>query len=159
MGNKDGKSGNKVATSPRPTPVGQRDGATGYVAGRGTATCSVMFPYEKWKVYRLALELCEIVTELSTIRVRGCASDLEQLRRATSSVLYNIGEGALHQKKGKKLESYRIALASAGECNAALTVLHRVHPKRRLIEHARSLCDHIAALLTNLIASVDRRYT
>jgi four helix bundle protein len=117
-----------------------------------------MFPYEKWKVYRLALELREIAAELSAIRVRGCASDLDQLRRAASSVVLNLGEGALHQSKGRKLESYRTALASAGEYNAALTFLHGPHPKRLLIEHGRHVCHHTAALLTNLIASVDRRY-
>ena len=125
---------------------------------RSVRQCWNMFPYEKWKVYRLALELRDIAAELSTVRVRGCASDLDHLRRAASSVLLNIAEGASHQLKGKKLDFYRTALGSSGEYNAALTFLHGPHPNRRLIEHARSLADQMAALITNLIASVERHY-
>ena len=118
---------------------------------------AVMFVYEKWKVYRLALELRDIVAELSKSRVRGSASDYDQLRRAASSVILNLAEGALHQSKGKKIEFYRVALGSVGECNAAFTLLQRTHKERRLIQYARGVCDHTAALITNLIASVERR--
>jgi four helix bundle protein len=128
------------------------------VVRRIIGQCWSMFPDEKWKVYRLALELREIAAELSTVRVRGCASDLDHLRRAASSVLLNIAEGSLYPLKGKKLDFYRTARASTGEYNAALMVLEGPHPKRRLIEHARDTSDHTAALITNLIASVERHY-
>jgi four helix bundle protein len=104
-----------------------------------------MFPYEKWKVYRLALELRDSAAELSRVRVPGCAKDMDQLRRAASSVVYNLAEGALHQQKGKKLDFYRTALGSAGESNAALTFLHGHHSNRRLIVRGREIAEHIAA--------------
>ena len=54
----------------------------------------------------------------------------EQLRRATSSVLLNLGEGARSQK-GNKHKHYSLAHGSAGEVRAALDVA--------IARHARSL--------------------
>ena len=117
-----------------------------------------MFPYENWKVYQLALELRDVCTQLSSVRVRGCGSDLDHLRRSASSIVYNIAEGALRRTKGKKVEHYRVALGSAGEANAALTVLHRLHPHPTLVLYGIRLCQHIAALLTNLIKTVETTF-
>ncbi len=121
-------------------------------------TCWIMFPYERWKVYRLALELRDVANELSGVQVRYASHDLDHLRRCSSSALFNIGEGALRRNKGEKLQFYNIALGSVGECNAVLTVLAKMHPNKQLVQHGRDLCQHIAALLTNLIASVMEKY-
>ena len=117
-----------------------------------------MFPYENWKVYKLALELRDVSTELSSAGVRGSGSDFDHLRRAASSIVYNLAEGAMRRSKGKKVEHYHVALGSVGEANAALTVLRRVHPNGPLILHGVQLCHHIAPLLTNLIKSVENRF-
>ncbi|MEX2283741.1 MAG: four helix bundle protein [Gemmatimonadota bacterium] len=90
--------------------------------------------------------------------VRYASNDLNQLRRCSSSVPFNIGEGALRRHKREKLQFYNIALGSVGECNAVFTVLASTHPNKKLVQHGRELCQHIAALLTNLIASVEERY-
>ena len=117
-----------------------------------------MFPYERWKVYKLSLELRDVANELSSVSVARAANDLNHLRRSSSSIPFNIGEGALRRNKGEKLQFYNIALGSVGECNAILTVLSRTHPNKKLVQHGRDLCQHIAALLTNLISSVEEKY-
>ena len=58
-----------------------------HVEARGAASVFLMFPYEKWKVFRLALELRDIAAELNNLRLRGCASDLDHVRRAASSII------------------------------------------------------------------------
>jgi four helix bundle protein len=117
-----------------------------------------MFPYEKWTVYRLALELREIAIELSAVRVRGAANDQRHLSESASSILFNLGEGALRRKKGEKIQFYQMALGSTGEYYAALTVLSRIHPNRKLIAHGAEVSNHVAALITNLIKSVEENY-
>ena len=117
-----------------------------------------MFPYERWKVHRLALELRDVANELSVVSVPRAANDLDHLRRSTSSVPFNIGEGALRRYKGEKLYVYNVALGSIGESDAILTVLARTHPNKKLVQHGRNLCQHIAAMLTNLISSFEEKY-
>jgi four helix bundle protein len=82
----------------------------------------VVFDHEKLDVYRVARELVTMVGELST---RTMARDLrDQLDRASTSVLYNIAEGAGKVARADKQRSYEIARGSATEMAAQLDVLH-----------------------------------
>jgi len=114
-----------------------------------------MFIYESWPVYALALELRDVAARLSGTRVRGCANELDRLRRGAASIVLNLCEGALCKSRGRKLEFDGYALASAGECNGALQILVNAHPNRHLIMHGKRLCDRIGAMINGLIKSVE----
>ena len=119
-----------------------------------------MFFYEKWDVFKLALRLRDIVRELSAMGIPGIASDMDNLKRAASSVLHNIGEGAKDTYPGKKIDRYSTAQASASECNVGFIVLAPSFPDdaQRLLEEGRAAADRISAMMTNLIKSVRKNW-
>ena len=118
-----------------------------------------MFFYEKWDVYNAAVRLREIAQELTERYPRGASADLDQFRRASSSVLYNLCEGARELHFGKKIERYATSCSSASECNGCLRVLRRVLPASSisLIDEGQDLANRIAAMMTNLIRNTQRR--
>ncbi|MGH7467777.1 MAG: four helix bundle protein [Longimicrobiales bacterium] len=116
-----------------------------------------LFAYETWDLYKAALELRKLVGKIGKQAPRGSGSDVDHLRRGSSSILFNLAEGYGHFSKGKKLEHYRIALGSAHECHMALGVLALDMPRNRWIPKARALCDRIVAMLTNLIKKIEGR--
>ena len=115
------------------------------------------FGYKNWDLYKAALELRGLVSRIARSAQRGLAEDVRHLRGASSSILFNLGEGYGQFMPGKKKEHYRIALGSTHECDMALTVLEAEMPTNRDVKRARELCDRIAAMLTNLIKSVETR--
>ena len=116
-----------------------------------------MFFFEKWKVYILACELAAIIEQLALGAPRGFGPRLDQLRRTVASVISNIGEGALRTSKAAKIQFYEIARGAAGECAALLISFRYSHPNKILVERGIDVADHVCALLTNLIKSVENR--
>jgi four helix bundle protein len=101
------------------------------------------------RVYQLALRLVEQVTGL--VAGARCSRSLaDQLERASESVVLNIAEGAAHYTPGMKLNHYRIAHASAGECLGGLDLLRR-RDRRVNTSPARRNAEVISVLLTALI--------
>jgi len=60
-------------------------------------------PYESWTVYQKALRLRKIAGQLKRTAPRGLSSDLNNLVRGTSSIVYNLVEGAGRFSKADKL--------------------------------------------------------
>jgi four helix bundle protein len=101
------------------------------------------------RVYRLALSFAEQVSAL--VAGARCSRSLaEQLERAAESVVLNIAEGAAHFTPGMKLNHYRIAHASAGECLGGLDLLRRRDRTLNTFP-ARRNAEVISVLLTALI--------
>jgi four helix bundle protein len=108
------------------------------------------FAYERFDVYRVALEFQSLVPGL--VPRRGYSTLRDQLDRASSSILLNIAEGAGRFSRADKAQFYVVARASAMECAAILDVLlsrgtltvvsHR---------HARGLLLRISQMLTKLV--------
>lgn len=85
-------------------------------------TQDVVFEYERLDVYRLARELVVLV---SGILKRNISRELrEQLDRSSTSILFNIAEGAGKTARADKQRFYEIARGSATETAAQLDVLH-----------------------------------
>jgi four helix bundle protein len=126
---------------------------------RLTARRRDMFFYERWEVFKKLVALREVVKKLRDKYQRsGLSVDLNQLLRAISSAIHNFGEGAKHQNKGHKLERYRTTLGEIGECNASMVVLSLDLPNEELIPEGKILCNDIAAMMTNLIKSVEKNW-
>ena len=106
--------------------------------------------------YRCALQLDRAVGRIVAQFPRGEGDLRNQLRRASRSVPFNLGEGV--GKRGKaRAAAYAIALGETKELIVALDCveLDELAPLGEIIL-AQDLADRTAAMLTKLIQSVDR---
>jgi len=109
------------------------------------------FDYEKWDVYRAALEFIIVVKDVVEKLPRGNAYLADQLQRAGTSVPLNIAEGAGEHSPDEKARFYRMAKRSATECASILDVCKQL----QLLDenqHARGreLLLRIVAMLTKM---------
>jgi len=109
------------------------------------------FDYERWDVYRAALELIVIIKSIVERLPRGNAYLADQLQRAGMSVPLNIAEGSGEHAGPEKARFYRMAKRSATECASILDVCKQLE----LIDegqyaNGRELLLRIAAMLTKM---------
>ena len=81
------------------------------------------FIHEKLRAYRFALAFYRVVKMLRAGLPRGLGPIGDQMSRAAQSVVLNLAEGGAQRARDMKRRHYRIALASTGECAAALDLL------------------------------------
>jgi len=108
-------------------------------------------------VYRCALQLYRSVRFIIAQFPRGEADLRSQMRRASRSVPFNIGEGV--GKRGRaRAAAYEVALGEAKELIVALDCVEidELAPPDQIVE-AQDLADRAAAMLTRLIESVEDR--
>ena len=105
--------------------------------------------------YRCALELNRRIGRIVAGFPRGEADLRSQMRRASRSVPFNIGEGV--GKRGKaRAAAYEIALGEAKELVVALDCVEidELAPVDDVVA-AQDLVDRISAMLTKLIRSAE----
>ena len=109
----------------------------------------------KLDVYRCALELYRRVGRIVAGFPRGEAELRAQMRRASRSVPFNIGEGV--GKRGRaRAAAYEVALGETKELIVALDCVEL--DELAAIEEvsaAQELADRVAAMLTKLIRSAE----
>ncbi len=106
-------------------------------------------------VYRCALELYRKVGRMVAQFPRGEADLRGQMRRASRSVPFNIGEGV--GKRGRaRAAAYEVALGEVKELIVALDCVEidQLAPIDEVIA-AQDLADRVAAMLTKLIRSTE----
>lgn len=106
-------------------------------------------------MYRCALELYRRIGRIVAQFPRGEADLRSQMKRASRSVPFNIGEGV--GKRGKaRAAAYQIALGEAKELIVALdcTEIDQLAPLDD-IRAAQDLADRVSAMLTKLIRSTE----
>jgi four helix bundle protein len=107
-------------------------------------------------VYRWALELYRRVGRIVAQFPRGEADLRDQMRRASRSVPFNIGEGV--GKRGRaRAAAYEVALRETKELIVALDCVE-IDPLAPIDEilAALDLADRITAMLTKLIRSAEQ---
>ncbi len=111
---------------------------------------------EAWKVgMNLVEEIYQLTTNFPQSEKYGLIS---QLRRASSSVVANIAEGFGRYSYAEKAQKYVIARGECTEVTAFVLVAIRVkYAKRKEVEHALQLADHVGKLLSGLIRSCRSR--
>lgn len=121
----------------------------GGTAEAESGTEEVVFDHEKLDVYRAAREL---VTITSALLRRNVARDLrDQIDRSSTSILFNIAEGAGKTAQADKQRFYEIARGSATETAAQLDVLHiRGVMMKEEYMTARQLLLRIVQMLSRL---------
>jgi four helix bundle protein len=128
---------------------------------RNTTTTTALQPRRRNElhqldVYRCALQLYRAVRRIVAQFPGGEADLRSQMRRASRSIPFNIGEGV--GKRGKaRAAAYQIALGETKEIIVALDCVEidALAPLDEIIA-AQDLADRTAAMLTRLIDSVDR---
>ena len=108
-------------------------------------------------VYRCALELYRGIGRIVGQFPRGEADLRSQMRRASRSVPFNIGEGV--GKRGRaRAAAYQVALGETKELIVALDCVEidQLAAADEVIA-AQDLADRIAAMLTRLIQSAERQ--
>ena len=111
----------------------------------------------KLDVYRCALELYKRVGRIVASFPRGEADLRNQMRRASRSVPFNIGEGV--GKRGRaRAAAYEVALGEAKELIVALDCVEidELAPIEE-IPPAQDFADRVAAMLTKLIRSAEEQ--
>jgi four helix bundle protein len=102
----------------------------------------------KFQVYEVALEMVSALRPSLVVLARQDKDLADQVRRASSSVVLNIAEGA--RRLGKdRLHFYRIAAGSAAEVRAALEVAQAWEYVGSSPE-AEALLDRVLAMLWRL---------
>ena len=113
----------------------------------------------KLDAYRCALDLYRQVGRIVAQFPRGEADLRNQMRRSSRSVPFNIGEGV--GKRGRaRAAAYEVALGEAKELIVALDCvgIEELAPPPEVCD-AQDLADRVAAMLTKLIRSAERRST
>lgn len=110
------------------------------------------FEFQKLDVYRVAMELTPVISEILAQLPTGTSDLRNQIKRSERSIRLNIAEGAGKHRPGGKTERYRTARGSANECAAAL---HEIR-QSNLADHALTLrglqlIHRIISMLTRLI--------
>ena len=106
-------------------------------------------------VYRCALQLYQRIGRMAAAFPRGEADLRGQMRRASRSVPFNIGEGV--GKRGRaRAAAYTVALGETKELIVALDCVEidQLAPLDDIVA-AQDLADRIAAMLTKLIRSAE----
>ncbi len=104
--------------------------------------------HEKLEVYQISIKFLAIAYHLIDLAPRGNGSAVDQLRRASQSIILNIAEGAGYPSTGKKKSHYAIARGSALECGAALDIFSiiGVGDKEKISDCKRYLVSIVSML-------------
>lgn len=113
---------------------------------------SSQFDHERLNVYQVALDFLVAVEDVVVTFPEGRAYLADQLRRAATSIVLNIAEGAGEFSKRDKARFYRMALRSATECAAVLDVSKRLRfGQERQVLAGREMLLRIVAMLVPLV--------
>ena len=110
------------------------------------------FDHEKLDVYKIAFKFVMATEAIINQFPKGRAYLIDQLQRASSSVLLNIAEGAGEFSENEKIRFYRMARRSATECSSILDIckgLNFLEEESYLA--IRGLLLRIVAMLTKLV--------
>lgn len=107
--------------------------------------------HEKLDVYQRAVEFLAIAMELIESIPSGNGTIVDQLKRASISVVLNIAEGAGHPSLEKRQHHYAIARGSALECGSALDVCKILNiGKQNIIPKGKDTLVSVVAMLSKM---------
>ena len=111
--------------------------------------------FEKLRVYQAAEQLDAEINVLIRKVPRGFARDVDQLRRASASIPYNIAEAYGSEQPGRKISFLEISRGSADETRAILRrLVMRGALSWKSTLHASTLARTVAKMLTSWIAQI-----
>jgi len=96
------------------------------------------FEHERLDVYQAAIQFLVLADTVAGELPRGRGYLADQLRRAASSIAFNIAEGAGELAPADKARFYRMARRSATESAAILDGCRSLSDDRRISDRSRS---------------------
>ncbi len=116
------------------------------------------FDHEKLDVYNVALDF--VVTAYSIAgagnRTEPQGDVADQLRRASTSILLNLAEGAGEYAPREKARFYRLAKRSATECAALVEVYRRLSlVTAEIADAARAKLLRIVSMMIRLVVTTE----
>jgi four helix bundle protein len=113
------------------------------------------FEHERLDVYRAAIELLTLADTIAAGLSRGRAYLSDQLRRASTSIAFNIAEGAGEFATADKARFDRIARRSATEAAAILDACRTLQlADASALATGRALLLRIVAMLTAMVVKL-----
>jgi four helix bundle protein len=114
------------------------------------------FDHRRLDVYAIALRFLAVAHPASRSFPRGNADLADQLRRASTSIVLNIAEGAGEYAPGDKARFYRMARRSSTECAAIVDVAETLgYLDVELADQMRDKLRDVAAMLTAMVKRMD----
>ena len=115
-------------------------------------TIDTTFPHHRLDAYCVALDLVAAANRVAASIKRGQRPLADQLKRASTSTVLLIAEGANRRTAGDKRQRFAMARGECGECAAATEVAMTLG----LVPHGEAqrvldLAARVAAMLTRLI--------
>ena len=113
------------------------------------------FVHERLDVYQAAIEFLVLADAIASSLPRGRAYLADQLRRASTSISFNIAEGAGEYAPADKARFYRMARRSATESAAILDacrLLSLIDADRS--QPGRGLLLRVVAMLTAMVVKL-----
>jgi len=100
------------------------------------------------KIWARAMELVRLVEEVSCLAGAARPDLIDQLRRASSSVIMNFAEGCGRTTRRDRARFFAMARASASECGAGFAILEVVGLiDGETVGRAADATDHLGAML------------
>ena len=113
------------------------------------------FEHERLDVYRAAIEFLVLADGIGAALPRGSGYLADQLRRAASSISFNIAEGAGEFAAPDKARCYRMARRSATESAAILDACRVLSLSAdEATQNGRALLLRIVAMLTAMVVKL-----
>ena len=110
------------------------------------------FDHEKLDVYQVTMEFVVSIDKCMDHLPVGRAYLINQLQRASSSILLNISEGAGELSGDEKIRFYRMARRSATECASILVLARRLMLLQEgQYDAGRKLLIRIVSMLSKMV--------
>lgn len=116
------------------------------------------FEHRKLKVYDRSLDLIVEIIKACREVAPGWSELLDQIKRAATSIVLNIAEGAGEFSPKEKARFYRMSVRSTAEVSAAFDVLERVGAlKAGRTTNIQNELHEVASMVTGLCKTAESR--
>lgn len=116
------------------------------------------FDHQRMEVYKLGIQFVVLAGEILKGLPKGRSYIADQLRRAATSIVLNIAEGAGEFFPLDKARFYRFACRSATECAAIIDVCKAVGAGApALLDQANDLLLNIVPMLVGLCKNMEKQ--
>jgi len=111
-----------------------------------------LWPHERLDAWRIARQARVVALRFTESLPPGHGDEVRQIKKATASVVRNIGEGANRFHPGDKVHKFEIAAGEAGEAVSAVVSLQDCGlGDPALAEQFFRLQARVGAMLTGLV--------
>ena len=119
------------------------------------------FDHEKLEVYAVALEfvtwLTDLLTEVSQANKPNVRETVNQVDRASTSIVLNIAEGNGRRGTKQRAKFFDDARGSATESAACLDVLVAKRVVKEIqVQHGKHLLNRITSMLSKLVERFEK---